>query len=138
VIRHDAGGLVRAIEARGYPPPAIPWLTAEEVDEIYLLRKDELVPGLTPLSETLAEWLLHGRDGLPPPADVVQQAVLAAVSREYTRPEPRPDDRSFGEEDKIHNRLRRDDDPSERNFGSERRFRAPDDLALPDEDPWEH
>jgi hypothetical protein len=74
--------------------------------------------------EAVAAWLLYGRAGLPPLENEVEQAVLTAISRELTRPEPRPDDRQFGEDDKIENRLRRYDDPIDRNFEEERRWQA--------------
>ncbi|MGW1341459.1 zeta toxin family protein [Kribbella sp. NPDC002412] len=53
-----------------------------------------------------ADELLDGRAGLPPLDDVVEQAVLDAIGRELARPEPRPDRREFGADDKIENRLR--------------------------------
>jgi hypothetical protein len=47
-IRHDAEGLARAIEARGYPPPPNPWLTEEEVILVYEDRFTQLLPPSPP------------------------------------------------------------------------------------------
>ncbi|GAB2678050.1 WXG100-like domain-containing protein [Kribbella swartbergensis] len=93
--------------------------------ETYVAERDRPP---TPLEracfEAVAAWLLYGRAGLPPLEDEVQQAVLTAISRELTRPEPWPDDRQFGDDDKIEHRLRRYDDPIDRNFEEEKRWQA--------------
>jgi hypothetical protein len=47
-IRRDAEGLAHAIEARGHAAPPYPWLTPEEIQQVYVDRFEQLVPPSPP------------------------------------------------------------------------------------------
>ncbi|WP_433165250.1 hypothetical protein [Kribbella sp. CA-247076] len=114
------------------------WEHDAAVSEAYVAERDRPP---TPLerarAEAIAEWLLHGREGLAPLEREVEETVATAVGRERNRPEPQPRGGQFGDEDDeedLENRLHGNGDPRDRDYRNERRHRPDDDdLAFSDE-----